>query len=362
VFLTVASFTSSPPFTIIVGESKKKFYIHSALLSSLSAPLSRLVNNGIFKESREAQVSWEHVDEDTFAYFVQYAYTFNFCIPGPPHESLFGRGLFGTSGSASANGGGSISVAEPATTGFAPTVASSNGTDPPRAARSLFAPTAAPTTASAASTTATVPSLFANPSPTPATAAVPSKSAASGLFNTVPTAAAPPKDGSAAPGQRGHDVLWAKLTASFADIGPFAKLGTYRPVAPARQPPSTAQKASDKVPNPLVAHARLFLFADYYDIGHLSDISFRRMGQCLLRHYSNPKSFEQDWQMNHVIELIEFCWGDDRPAKLREAMMLYVACRMEMLWDKEAFRQLAEEKGEFAMDLLAALASRLKVI
>jgi hypothetical protein len=47
---------------------------------------------------------------------------------------------------------------------------------------------------------------------------------------------------------------------------------------------------------------------------------------------------------------------------LREAMMLYVACRMEMLWENEAFRRLVEDKGEFAMDLLAALASRLKVI
>lgn len=67
------SFISSKPFEFVVGPNKRVFTIHSALVASLSPVLERLVN-GDMLEAKTGSVVWEHVDEQTFVRFSQYAY------------------------------------------------------------------------------------------------------------------------------------------------------------------------------------------------------------------------------------------------------------------------------------------------
>ncbi|KAK0390754.1 hypothetical protein NLU13_0257 [Sarocladium strictum] len=68
------SITTSRPLLFKVGANKREFFIHSGLVASLSKPLCRLVN-GPWSESTDAVVMWENVDEATFVLFSQYAYT-----------------------------------------------------------------------------------------------------------------------------------------------------------------------------------------------------------------------------------------------------------------------------------------------
>ncbi|KAG5941046.1 hypothetical protein E4U59_001974 [Claviceps monticola] len=74
------SFISSKPFEFVVGPKKRVFNIHSALVASLSPVLERLVN-GDMLEAKTGSVVWEHVDEQTFVRFSQYAYMKTYKYP-----------------------------------------------------------------------------------------------------------------------------------------------------------------------------------------------------------------------------------------------------------------------------------------
>lgn len=127
----------------------------------------------------------------------------------------------------------------------------------------------------------------------------------------------------AVPALSGYDALWTKLTDLFKEeFGSRATGIRYRfEPAALRFFSPLFQNENDKVPNPLLAHVRIFLLADYYDIVPLSDLSFGEMGKTFPRRYKDPNSFEYFWQMEYVVELIEFCWDDARPAKLRDAVV-----------------------------------------
>ncbi|KAG6158049.1 hypothetical protein E4U11_004908, partial [Claviceps purpurea] len=71
--VSYASFMSSKAFEFLVGPEKKPFIIHSELVASLSPVLERLVK-GNMEEAQKGSVVWEHVDEQTFIRFSQYAY------------------------------------------------------------------------------------------------------------------------------------------------------------------------------------------------------------------------------------------------------------------------------------------------
>ncbi|KAK4444327.1 hypothetical protein QBC34DRAFT_309117, partial [Podospora aff. communis PSN243] len=109
--------------------------------------------------------------------------------------------------------------------------------------------------------------------------------------------------------------------------------------------------------NRLVTHGRTFLLADHFDIPHLRDLAFYKMGVVLSKDYGNPKA----WQVDHVVELVELCYEEDRLARWREAVVLYAACRLDVLWEDKSFRTIVGQRGELAMDLIGALVGRLQV-
>ncbi|MBE3041962.1 BTB/POZ domain-containing protein [Candidatus Bathyarchaeota archaeon] len=74
------SAAASEHFTFVVGTSKRKFSIHSAIVAHQSRALSTLVN-GDFKEAVYRCVEWDDIDEHTFHSFWQYAYSGDYDVP-----------------------------------------------------------------------------------------------------------------------------------------------------------------------------------------------------------------------------------------------------------------------------------------
>ncbi|KAL2172309.1 hypothetical protein VTG60DRAFT_6148 [Thermothelomyces hinnuleus] len=66
---------SSKVYSFSVGPSHREFTIHSALVEAQSPVLDTLVNDTNFKEARDGHAELNEVDEETFAAFVEYAYT-----------------------------------------------------------------------------------------------------------------------------------------------------------------------------------------------------------------------------------------------------------------------------------------------
>ena len=64
----------SGPFQFLVGPEKKRFTIHSSVVTHQSEPLAALVN-GAFKEAKDQSAIWDEVDEETFIRFSQFLYT-----------------------------------------------------------------------------------------------------------------------------------------------------------------------------------------------------------------------------------------------------------------------------------------------
>ncbi|KAK0645424.1 hypothetical protein B0T16DRAFT_492583 [Cercophora newfieldiana] len=83
--LTFEDIASSKPFRFTVGPQKREFTIHPALVANQSLALERLVN-GNFKEAQECHSELESVDEETFIYFIQFAYTGSYGYKSPLPE------------------------------------------------------------------------------------------------------------------------------------------------------------------------------------------------------------------------------------------------------------------------------------
>ena len=68
------SIISSKPFEFFVGSQSKSITVHSALVAYHSKPLGVLVE-GQFSEAEKGRAILTHIDEQTFVRFSQYAYT-----------------------------------------------------------------------------------------------------------------------------------------------------------------------------------------------------------------------------------------------------------------------------------------------
>ncbi|KAI1800538.1 hypothetical protein F4811DRAFT_27165 [Daldinia bambusicola] len=78
---------ASKPFRFLVGPDKKEFFMHAGLVARMSKPLFALVN-GEWKEAKESFTEWPEVDEGTFARFCEFAYTGDYKVPEPFKDAL----------------------------------------------------------------------------------------------------------------------------------------------------------------------------------------------------------------------------------------------------------------------------------
>ncbi|KAK8010173.1 hypothetical protein PG990_009138 [Apiospora arundinis] len=72
----------SRPITFVLGQAKTDFTIHADALTPISKAL-RVLLDGDMKEAKEACVTWDDVDSETFIRFAQWVYTNDYAPPDP---------------------------------------------------------------------------------------------------------------------------------------------------------------------------------------------------------------------------------------------------------------------------------------
>lgn len=111
---------------------------------------------------------------------------------------------------------------------------------------------------------------------------------------------------------------------------------------------------SEDFTNVFFSHARLYVFADRYKIEPLKTLSRARLASILTAfdlHEQGHKDF---------MNLVKFCYDDEPvPEKLKELVVLYTACELNILWKSDEFQQFYVEQGKFARDVTAMLLQTL---
>lgn len=99
-----------------------------------------------------------------------------------------------------------------------------------------------------------------------------------------------------------------------------------------------------------ISHARLYVFADYYQVPKLADISFYRLGDALVNH-----DLTNNMRVEDAVELLRYCFDDPKPEKLRDIMMLYAVSKIESLIENAEFCKFLEDHGELSTACIRAM-------
>lgn len=108
----------------------------------------------------------------------------------------------------------------------------------------------------------------------------------------------------------------------------------------------------------LLCHARLYVFADMYDIGPL-----RRLALCKLHHTLRAHKLRKE-QLEGAVHLIDYTYSNtpdrlDFTDDLRQLVAHYASVIIEILSHNDLFMTLLVKRGSFAKDLLEQVVKRL---
>ncbi|KAG6268437.1 hypothetical protein E4U48_004688 [Claviceps purpurea] len=287
------SFISSKPF-FVVGPKKRVFTIHSALVASLSPVLERLVN-GDMLEAKTGSVVWEHVDEQTFVRFSQYAYMKTYEYPLSTNRPLTLDLLRPLAFSSP-----SPPLGSPATYAFRP---------------------------------------FTTPDPlAPSAPSVPL-----GTFSFPPRPAPLTElNGQGQQVEKGKR-MWEKFEKQLSSSEPYVAMILA---------PRIFTDYRDDDAEFLLSHARLYVFADCYGIKPLMRLSLSTLHHVLIK-------VPEDRLTPRVVKLLQYCYENDTPAALKDLVVEYVVCRVETLWEKEEVVELAQDHGNFSSAVIKGLLGRI---
>lgn len=272
-FLTrLPSVATSKPFCFSVGPEKREFTMHSALVASQSAALDRLVNGG-FKEAQENYAELESVDEETFALFVQYAYTGQYGESAPELE-----------GSASEQ-------SDPI------------GLD------------------------------------------------IGGLSSHSLKKKNKKKKGDAIEPdvylQHQSEEYFQLNDARMANSWQKFKRSVLALEVPAEEPHGIA--IQQQINNDLLSHARVIVFADFWGVVRLRQLSLKKLGKSL-------EDLElTSAEAGDVACLLEYCYGEARPEELKSLCVLYAASKISKLWKSPKFQEVFSNHGDLARALMGAI-------
>jgi len=249
------SIATSKPFRFTIGTTKREFTIHSALVASQSPALDRLVN-GSFKEAQEYHAELESVDEETFALFVQYAYTGQYSAKKDKKR----KGKIST-----------WMIAEPE----------------PQAAEVEY-------------------------------------SDLTGF---------------------GMAKSWEKFKRKLLDLEILAD----EPQPQQQQPQLHGIPA---MPQPLVSHARVFVFADFWGVVGLRYLALKNLGK-----YLEEVELTSAAKVEHVTSLLEFCYDETCPVPegLKSLCVLYAASKITKLWKSMNFQEVFSNHPDLARSLMGAV-------
>ena len=319
--LNYLSVLASLPFRFLVGSDRKLFMIHSALIAHHSKPLGVLVN-GNMSEAKEGCAMLEDVDERTFLRFSQYAYTGDYIAADP--DILLD------------------------------------------------------------SSTIPSPRFAANEAPVKGDGKEPPSPAPSHLFSH-PLVTRYPETDPSEPTVENDDENWggfpiskkdkkrAKVRSRWSDeeerLIPRAsqskrsqlwdkfKNTIYATSIPAFQPRKNQESCEDYT-EVFLCHARLYVFADTYDVGPLRDLSLHKL-QPILAEFTLYDQRDGD-----IVDLMRYSYLSTADCSesvddLRLLVIRYAACVVEDLARSVKFLLLLEEAGSLARDLVEQMLKRL---
>ncbi|PHH79274.1 hypothetical protein CDD80_5269 [Ophiocordyceps camponoti-rufipedis] len=110
-------------------------------------------------------------------------------------------------------------------------------------------------------------------------------------------------------------------------------------------PQTNTKQHLDDFKDLFFAHARLYIFADCYQIKKLTDVSFARLRQTL-------KSYSFVSVDPAVMELYRFSFQEKIPETLRKLMAHYASHHIRQLWEHVEFQGLVKEFQELSASLV----------
>lgn len=105
-----------------------------------------------------------------------------------------------------------------------------------------------------------------------------------------------------------------------------------------------------------IAHAKVFVFADYYGVVELMNLSMTRLHKalCLFRLSSE--------RIGDILALVRFCYERPGPDRLKKLVASYSAAVIDPCVSEgvaQSFQELLKERGDFAADIAWFMACRL---
>ncbi|RYP11730.1 hypothetical protein DL765_007626 [Monosporascus sp. GIB2] len=103
----------------------------------------------------------------------------------------------------------------------------------------------------------------------------------------------------------------------------------------------------------LVHNARVYVLGDRYGITRLMNISLLKLHQALVDFVICEDG------LHDIVALLQFCYGELVPERLRQLVVHYTACHVEELRTNEEFRELLEGYCSLSRDLIGSMLLRL---
>lgn len=316
------SIIASTPFRFLVGSNKRLFTVHAAAITHHSKPLGVLVN-GDMSEAKESCAWLEDVDESTFIRFSQYAYTGDYIAADP--EILLDSSTIANIPSNS-NEPGAVASEKP-----------------PLLGSELLEPMDIP------------------PAPAPAEPEPP----------LDPDLIVDQNDG----GGWGSILTKPKMevknwkiedkpkTEKLAGQFKIKKAGKRNETKTSTIPnrsfnPRKNRESCEDYTKVFLCHARLYAFAEKYDIAPLRKLSVNKLHQTL----SVFTLYKE--RVGDIVALMRYSYENtvhrsqpDDP--LRSLLIHYATCCVADLVPNSDFKELLEEPGELASDLVVKMINRL---
>lgn len=95
-----------------------------------------------------------------------------------------------------------------------------------------------------------------------------------------------------------------------------------------------------------LCHAKMYVFADYYGISRLMDLSREKLGHLLIALATDMKFHGQ--RLANFVALVRYCYDKPSPEALQSFVMMYSAYHAKLLWKDAQFQELLKDDGEVA--------------
>ncbi|KAG5987075.1 hypothetical protein E4U43_005248 [Claviceps pusilla] len=103
-----------------------------------------------------------------------------------------------------------------------------------------------------------------------------------------------------------------------------------------------------------IAHAKVFVFADYYGVEDLMDLAMQKLHGALCGFRLSRE------RLDDVLALVRFCYERPAPDKLKRMVASYAAGVVDSAVPADCFKEVLKDMEDFAADVAWFMVCRLK--